>query len=106
MGGPERLFAESLLAQSQSGPRVKPTTSPDEARRVADDLESLFLAEMLRHMFTGIRTDGMFGGGNAESIYRSMMMDEYGKVIARAGGIGIADAVYREILTLQESEQR
>ena len=106
MGGPETLVAATLLAQSQGGPRVEPTANPDEARRVAEDVESLFLAEMLRHMFAGIRTDGMFGGGHAEDIYRSLVMDEYGKVIGRAGGVGIADTVYREILRLQESEQR
>jgi hypothetical protein len=29
-------------------------------------------------------------------------VDEYGKAFARAGGIGIADAVLREILKMQE----
>jgi len=33
-----------------------------------------------------------------------MMVQEYGKAIARSGGVGIADAVQREILRLQESQ--
>jgi Rod binding domain-containing protein len=32
-----------------------------------------------------------------------MQVDEYGKAIAKNGGIGIADAVFREILRAQES---
>ena len=32
------------------------------------------------------------------------MMQEYGKLIAQRGGIGLADAVMRELLTTQEIE--
>ena len=34
-----------------------------------------------------------------------MMVEQYGKSIARSGGIGIADSVEREILKLQEIGQ-
>ena len=34
-----------------------------------------------------------------------MMVDEMGKAMAEAGGIGIADSVQQEILRLQEAEQ-
>jgi Rod binding domain-containing protein len=57
---------------------------------------------MLEHMFADVRTDGPFGGGQAEEIYRSLLMQEYGKVIAKAGGVGLADTVRREILRAQE----
>jgi len=33
---------------------------------------------------------------------RSLLVDEYAKEMTRAGGIGIADAVTREILKVQE----
>ena len=109
MGGADKLLAQSLLsqAQSQTGPRIGPTKNASEARRVAEDFEALFLSQMLQHMFAGVRTDGPFGGGNAENIYRSVLTNEYGKLISRAGGGGgIADAVQREILKLQESESQ
>ena len=48
---------------------------------------------------------GLFGGGQGEKIYRSMMVQEYGKAVAKAGGVGIADAVQREILKMQENQQ-
>jgi Rod binding domain-containing protein len=54
-------------------------------------------------MFNTIPTDGFMGGGHAESVYRGMMVDEMGKSMARAGGVGIADAVYREMLKMQEA---
>jgi len=72
------------------------------AREAAEDFEALFLAQMLQPMFKGIETDALFGGGPGEDVYKSMLVQEYGKAISRAGGVGIADAVQAEILKLQE----
>jgi hypothetical protein len=33
------------------------------------------------------------------------MVQEYGKTIAQAGGVGIAETVQREILKMQENQQ-
>ena len=35
----------------------------------------------------------------------SMMIDQYGQAMAKNGGIGIADAVERELLKMQETAQ-
>ena len=55
-------------------------------------------------MFATIPTNDEFGGGESEKIYESMMVSEYGKLIARTGGIGLADHVKREMIRLQEVE--
>ncbi len=106
MGGADKLLSQSLLAQAQTAPHVAPAKDAGEARQVAEDFEALFLSQMLQHMFAGIETDGPFGGGHAETIYRSLLANEYGKLVSRTGGVGIADAVQREILKLQESESQ
>ena len=72
-----------------------------KARDVAEKFESVFLEQMLQHMFEGIKTDGMFGGGQSEQVYRSMLNQYYADAISKRGGIGIADAVYSEILKMQ-----
>lgn len=72
-----------------------------KARDVAQEFESVFLTQMLQHMFEGIKTDGPFGGGQSETIYRSMLNQYYAEAVSKRGGIGIADAVYSEILKLQ-----
>jgi len=46
----------------------------------------------------------MFGGGNGEAVYRSLLLQEYSKVAAKSGGVGIADAVQREMLRAQETK--
>jgi len=53
-------------------------------------------------MYEGVTTHGPFDGGQGESGFRSMLVEQYSKEITRAGGIGLADQVYREILKLQE----
>ena len=60
---------------------------------------------MLTQMFAGIKTDGMFGGGYAENMYRDLMIGEYGKEIAAAGGLGIADSVKSFMISAQENAQ-
>jgi Rod binding domain-containing protein len=55
-------------------------------------------------MFQGLETDGPFGGGNAESTFRPMLIDQYADAISKGGGVGIADSVMKEILKLQGLE--
>ncbi len=76
----------------------------EAARKAAQDFEGVFVAQMMEPMFQGLRTDGLFGGGNGEMIFRSLMIQEVGKEVAASGGIGIADNVYREMLRMQGLE--
>lgn len=103
MNSADAILAQSMVSQSRATPTVRAGLAPDKARQAAGEFEQFFLAQMLEHMFSGVPTDGAFGGGHAEGIYRSLLNTEYAKVISQGGGIGIADAVYREILMLQES---
>ena len=38
---------------------------------------------MVETMFSGISTDGPFGGGHSEQMYRSMMNEEYANAIVK-----------------------
>ena len=93
------------LPQFKTGTSQKPeksdSTPPDPAREAAQDFESMVIGVMLEPMFSGIKTDGPFGGGQSEAIYRSLLVQEYAKSISSNGGIGIADSVYKEMLKLQ-----
>lgn len=73
--------------------------------KAAKEFEASFLTTMLEQMWTGVEAEAPFGGGHAEKVYRSMVVGEYAKSIAAAGGIGIADHVYREILSAQEGQK-
>lgn len=72
------------------------------ARKAAEDFESIFIQQFVEQMWSGVETDGPFGGGQGEEVFRSLLNEEYAKNIASQGGIGLADNVYREIIKLQE----
>lgn len=73
-----------------------------EQKEVAETFESVFISQMLAPMFETVPQDEMFGGGHAETIYRSMQIEEYGKAVTAGGGIGIADNILAEMLRMQE----
>ena len=70
--------------------------------RQATEFEAVYLSEMLKPMFAGLRNGGPFGGGFGEDVGRSLQIQELGKAIARNGGVGLADAVRKELLAAQE----
>jgi Rod binding domain-containing protein len=82
------------------------TSDPAAARKAGEDFEAFFLSQVFETMFSGVDADKMFGGGTGENVYRSLLLQEYSKVAAKSGSTGIADAVQREILRLQETQSR
>jgi peptidoglycan hydrolase FlgJ len=77
-----------------------------KARAQATDFEAVFLHTMFSQMFTGIDGEGPFGGSGAAGVWRSFLSDEYAKSFAKAGGIGLADHVYRALLDHQAAKSQ
>ena len=71
-------------------------------REVAEEFESVFLSAMLAPMFNGESMNNSLNGSHAESTYKGLLVEEYAKEITKAGGIGVADHIYREMMSLQE----
>lgn len=98
----ELLMSQATTLAMDRIPRMAKTDSIEKVREKAVEFESVFAAQMLKPMFEEISTDGLFGGGHAEGIYRSLMVQEFGKLIAERGGFGLADTVSAELLKAQE----
>lgn len=81
------------------------TNDPATAKKVSQQFEGVLISQMLNDMFQGVSTGGMFGGGPGEEMFRSLMIDEYGKQIAAQGGLGLSDHITRELLKRQEIAQ-
>jgi Rod binding domain-containing protein len=79
------------------------TSDPAIADKTSKAFEGMFVTQMLGQMFSGIPTDGPFGGGPGEEMFRSLMVDEYGKQLEAQGGLGLSDSVKRELLKMQEN---
>lgn len=91
----------SLAALGVAGRTGK--MSADQIDRAARDFESLFMAQMLESMFGESAGEDAFGSEDTNEVYKGLMMQEYGKIIAASGGIGIASHVRDTLLKLQES---
>ena len=101
------LQGEAAMLAATQAPKVRQGGyTPEQARRVAEEFEGVFLAQMIKPMFEGIEPDDIFGGGEAERMFRSLQIDEYGKSLARNGGVGIADQVMRQLLHTQEADSQ
>ena len=72
----------------------------------ARDFEAMFMTEMLRPMFEGLKVDETFGGGKGEEVFQSMMLDEYGKNMAAQGSLGIADLVREQLIEMQSAASK
>jgi flagellar protein FlgJ len=87
-----------------------PTAAPaaagtDKTKKVSQDFEGVFLTNMFENMFEGLDDDGPFGGGAGNGVWRSLLTEEYAKSIAANGGIGIADQIQNQLVSLQEKSQ-
>ena len=95
----------SMSMPAHSTPGVSATdidSGRTAAAKAATEFEAQFVSQMLTQMWQGIETDGYFGGGNGEEMFRGLMINEYGKQIAQSGQLGIADNVRNAMLKMQE----
>ena len=70
-------------------------------RETAQKFEASFLSIMLQQMFEGTETAAPFGGGPGESMFKSFMTEAMANKMTKAGGVGVAPAIEREMLKLQ-----
>jgi peptidoglycan hydrolase FlgJ len=91
--------ANTMLADRSKA--VPSTSTQAKARQTAEDFEAVFLNTVFQSMFSGLDGEGPFGGSGTTGVWRSFLVDEYAKSFAKAGGIGIADHVYRELIARQ-----
>lgn len=94
----------SLLAASPNAMSAEELAKRGKIKQTAEAFEASFLTSMFQEMFAGVETSEPFGGGEGENQLRSFLTEAYGKQVARSGGIGVSDAVAREMLKLQGLE--
>lgn len=95
------LMQASAGQATQAAKSVKSSIDVKKAEEAAQEFEAVFIAEMMKPMFEGISTEAPFGGGKGEEVFRSLLLQEYGKVISQTGGLGIAETVKDQMIQLQ-----
>jgi Rod binding domain-containing protein len=98
-------IATSAMTALQNQPLTAPLSFKDNAMmdKAAKEFESVFISQFLGSMFSGIKTDGLGGGGQGEEMFRSMMIDKYAQGLEAQGGFGMAASVKAQMLKMQEA---
>lgn len=101
-----KITSQQSIALSQSrGYSLTPKApSMEKIEATAKEFEAQFISQMLDTMFSTLDPEESLGGSEEEETYQSFLIQEYGKVIERTGGIGLADHIKRAMLNLQEVE--
>lgn len=101
---PNPNFATDIRQAQARGHLPKGIAFNKKAWETAQGLEANFFQTMLGSMFEGVKGEGIMGAeAQGQDAWRGMLIGEYGKAIAAKGGIGLAPAIYREMLRTQES---
>ena len=93
----------AFSAGAAKPPAARAGMNIDQIKKTAEEFEAFYLAQALQPMFAGVSPSEPFNGGPGEDMWRSMQVQEYGKALARNGGVGLADAVVREMVRMQET---
>ncbi len=99
------IAGATAIAQSANVVTPHATNNAAAAKKAAKQFEAVLVSQMLGGMFEGISTDGPFGGGEGEAMFRSLLLDEYGKQVVNQGGFGLSDAITKSLLKHQEQVQ-
>lgn len=86
----------SVDGPPQAAQAVSPRRDDAALRRAAIELETAFLSVMLKEAGIGKPLPG-FGGGIGEEQFGSFLRDAYAAEFARAGGIGLAESIFRSL---------
>lgn len=80
-----------------SNPASDVQTKNQKLREACSDFEAMFLDRMFQSMKKTLPGDGIFGKSHQKEIYESLYYQEMSKKIARGKGLGIAEALYRQL---------
>lgn len=101
----EPLRLPPVVHERTLQPPHAPARDDAAMRRAAQEFEAQVLAQLLQPVFATVDTaSGPFGGGAAESQWRPMLVEAYAGSVVRTGGLGLADAVVREMLRAQDAQ--
>ena len=93
--------SSTAAAANTAATKPQGAVDPAAARKAGEDFEAFFLSQVFENMFSGINADSLFGGGNGEEMFKSVLTDAMAKQVTKAGGVGLASVIQREMLKMQ-----
>lgn len=75
----------------------KNLSQTDKLKKVSQEFESIFLGYMLKQMRKTVPEDPLFGNSTAKDIFYEMYDDAVARELSKAGGIGLASLLYKQL---------
>ena len=75
-----------------------------QAKKVSQDFEGLFIGMMMKSMRETVGKDKITGGGHGDDVYRSILDQEYVNAAVKRGGFGLAKQIEKDVIR-QESRK-
>lgn len=91
----------ALLNKAVDDSSEKPATrvkeKDEKLMHVCIEMESLFVARMLREMRNTVHKNALLHGGFAEEVFEDMLYDEYALRLSKTSNLGLAKMLYEEL---------
>ena len=72
-----------------------------EAREAAQAFEAQFLSQMFQLVTDAMPVDPVFGGGQGEKMFRSMLTEQWAESASQNGATGLSDTIMHELIQQQ-----
>lgn len=93
----ESANVSHALAAASKAKGLEKAYTDAQITKQSKDLEAVLLSTMIEPMFPDGKHSDLYGGGMGSDIFRTMLIQEYGKTFADAGGIGLAKNIEKEV---------
>lgn len=86
-----------FATQLQTAANAADSKEDAKLKKVCQDMEAVFLNLLLSKMRDTVPQSGLLGDSSEEKTIRSLLDTEMTKNMAQAGGMGLADMLYRQL---------
>lgn len=93
--------ADQLKKKLETGAK---SNEDKDLKKVSQDFESIFINMMLKTMRSTVVEGGFIEKSFGTKAYESMLDEEMSKEMAKSGGLGISEMVYKSLLKRTEME--
>ena len=68
-----------------------------ELKKACEDFEAIFINEMFKEMRKGLSKEGLWEKSHEHKMWENMFYENISKEMAKAGGIGLSDVLYKQL---------
>ncbi len=85
----------------QNSANAVPDNAESQTLKVAREFESIFVSYLMKSMRSTVFDGELMEKGVGEKIYTELLDDEYAKMIARSGSLGLAERIVEQIESIE-----